>query len=72
MTGVTAAVVGAILNLGVWFGAKVFFLDAGIDGFALACSTISLFVLKKFYFPIQYLVPMGAVAGIVWRLVVLS
>jgi len=70
LTGVTAAVVGVILNLGVWFGAKVILPDAGIDGFALSSSMTSLFVLKKFRFPIQYLVPIGAMSGVLWRLFV--
>jgi len=72
LTGVTAAVVGVILNLGVWFGAKVILSEAGIDGFALASSMVSLIVLQKFHFPIQYLVPIGAMSGVLWRLVVLS
>ena len=70
LTGVTAAVVGVILNLGVWFGAKVILPEAGIDGFALASSMISLIVLQKFHFPIQYLVPVGAMSGVLWRMVV--
>ena len=72
LTGVTAAVVGVILNLGVWFGAKVILPDAGIDGFALVSSMVSLIVLQKFHFPIQYLVPIGAMSGVLWRLVVSS
>ncbi|MFZ1983046.1 MAG: chromate efflux transporter, partial [Desulfatitalea sp.] len=35
LTGVTAAVVGVILNLAVWFGHKVILPDGGIDLFAL-------------------------------------
>jgi chromate transporter len=69
LTGVTAAVVGVILNLAVWFGAKVVLPDAGLDGFALASAVISLALLQKFHFPIQYLVPIGAMAGVLWRLV---
>ncbi|MCB2147451.1 MAG: chromate efflux transporter [Deltaproteobacteria bacterium] len=69
LTGVTAAVVGVILNLAVWFGTRVFLPDAGIDGFALAAAIASLVLLQKFHFPIQYLVPIGAAAGVVWKLV---
>jgi chromate transporter len=69
LTGVTAAVVGVILNLAVWFGAKVILPAAGIDGFALASTLVSLIVLQKFHFPIQYLVPIGAAAGIAWKLI---
>ena len=57
-----------ILNLAVWFGLKVILPDAGIDGFALVCAVVSLVLLQKFHFPIQYLVPIGAAAGIAWEL----
>ena len=67
LTGVTAAVVGVILNLAVWFGYKVILPAAGIDFFALASAAASLVLLQKFHFPIQYLVPIGAAAGVIYR-----
>ena len=67
LTGVTAAVVGVILNLAVWFGYKVILPDAGFDGFALVSAVVSLVLLQKFHFPIQYLVPIGALSGVIWR-----
>ncbi len=70
LTGVTAAVVGVILNLAVWFGYKVIRPDSGIDLFAGISAVISLLLLQKFHLPIQYLVPMGAVAGVIWKLTV--
>ncbi len=70
LTGVTAAVVGVILNLAVWFGYKVILPETGIDGFALVAAIVSLVLLQKFHFPIQYLVPIGAAAGVAWRMVV--
>jgi len=70
LTGVTAAVVGVILNLAVWFGYKVILPEAGVDGFALVAAIVSLVLLQKFHFPIQYLVPIGAAAGVVWKMVV--
>jgi chromate transporter len=69
LTGVTAAVVGVILNLAVWFGYKVILPDAGFDGFALVSAVASLVLLQKVHFPIQYLVPIGALAGIVWQMI---
>ncbi len=69
LSGVTAAVVGVILNLGVWFGAKVILPDAGIDGFALGSAVLSLVLLQKYHVPVHYLVPVGALSGIVWRIV---
>ncbi|MEW6674287.1 MAG: chromate efflux transporter [Thermodesulfobacteriota bacterium] len=68
LTGVTAAVVGVVLNLAVWFGYKVILPDGGIDLFALASAAASLVLLQKFHFPIHYLVPAGAVAGAVWKM----
>ncbi len=70
LTGVTAAIVGVVLNLGVWFGIKVLFPQGGaLDFFALAAALVSLMLLQKYHLPVQYLVPLGAVAGIVRQLV---
>ncbi|MGB5983725.1 MAG: chromate efflux transporter [Desulfobacterales bacterium] len=68
LTGVTAAVVGVVLNLAVWFGHKVLLPNGGIDLFAIVSAVASLVLLQKFHFPIHYLVPIGAVAGVVWKL----
>jgi chromate transporter len=70
LTGVTAAVVGVVLNLGVWFGHKVILPDGGIDLFALISTVVSLALLQKFHLPIHYLVPASAVAGLIWRMAV--
>ena len=69
LTGVTAAVVGVVLNLAVWFGYKVVLPDGGLDLFAAASAAVSLVVLQKFHLPIHYLVPLGAASGVIWRLV---
>lgn len=70
LTGVTAAVVGVILNLAVWFGLNVIFPDSGIDFFTMISAVVSLVLLQKFHLPIHYLVPGGAVAGVLWRMVI--
>lgn len=69
LTGVTAAVVGVILNLAVWFGYKVIWPNGGVDIFAIVSATVSLVLLQKFHFPIHYLVPLGAVAGVIVKMV---
>jgi chromate transporter len=69
LTGVTAAVVGVILNLAVWFGLKVIMPAAGFDPFALIAAAASLALLQRFHPPIHYLVPAGAVAGVIWRMI---
>lgn len=38
LSGITAAVVGVILNLALWFGEKVIWTDAGIEWFAVAVA----------------------------------
>jgi len=70
LTGVTAAVVGVVLNLAVWFGHKVIIPNSGIDLFALISGVLSLVLLQRFNLPIHYLVPIGAAAGIIRRMVV--
>lgn len=68
LTGVTAAVVGVVLNLAVWFGLKIFFSNGmGIDLFALISAGVSFLLLQKFHVPIQYMVPLGALSGIIWK-----
>lgn len=67
LTGVTAAVVGVVLNLAVWFGHKVILPDGGIDLFALISAAVSLVLLQRFHFPIHWLVPVGAAAGVIYR-----
>jgi chromate transporter len=68
LTGVTAAVVGVVLNLAVWFGFKVILPDGGgIDLFALGVASLSLVLLQKYHFPVQYMVPLGALAGMIYQ-----
>lgn len=70
LTGVTAAVVGVVLNLAVWFGDKVILPNGGLDIFALLTAAVSLVLLQIFHLPVHYLVPLGAVAGVIWRFLV--
>lgn len=70
LTGVTAAVVGVILNLAVWFGLKVLLPDGQFDLFALIAAAVSLMLLQKYHFPVHYLVPIGALAGVIWKIAV--
>ena len=69
LVGVTAAVVGVILNLAVFFASRVLFPAGGpFDLFALALAALSFAVLMRFRVPMQYLVAAGALAGMAWRL----
>jgi chromate transporter len=71
LTGVTAAVVGVVLNLAVWFGHKVILPDGGVDLFATVSALASLAALQKLHIPIHFLVPAGAAAGVIWKMMVL-
>ncbi len=75
LMGVTAAVVGVIANLAVFFAGKVLFPGGvsveGLDLFALVVAGVSLVILLRFKVPIYLLVPAGAVAGMVWTLITL-
>lgn len=72
LVGVTAAVVGVIANLAVFFASRVLFPDgvtvAGLDVFASVVAVLSFVVLQRFRVPIYALVPVGAVVGMVWTL----
>jgi chromate transporter len=72
LIGVTAAVVGVIANLAVYFATQVLFPDgvslAGLDVFALVVAVVSFLVLQRYKIPIYLMVPVGAVLGMVWTL----
>jgi chromate transporter len=68
--GVTAAIVGVVANLAVFFASRVLFPDgfslAGLDVFALMVGIISFVVLQRFKPPIYLMVPVGALLGMLW------
>jgi chromate transporter len=70
LVGVTAAVVGVIANLAVFFGVRVLFPDgfAAPDFFAAALAAASFAVLRMTKVPIYAVVPAGALAGMLWTL----
>jgi chromate transporter len=66
LTGVTAAVVGVVLNLAVVFGAAVLWpegLAAGINWVALAMSIAALIVIYRFHVNIVWVVLGGGLIG---------
>ena len=72
LVGVTAAVVGVIANLAVFFASKVLFPNgfspAGLDIFALVVAVVSFAILQRYKVPIYLMVPVGALVGMVWTL----
>ena len=71
LVAVTAAVVGVILNLAVFFGQKVLFPYGitSLDVFALIVAVVSFVALQRLQAPIYLMVPVGALAGMAWTLV---
>jgi chromate transporter len=72
LVGVTAAVVGVVANLAVFFATRVLFPDgasiAGLDVFALVVAVASFVVLQRFKVPVYLIVPIGALVGMMWIL----
>jgi chromate transporter len=72
LIGVTAAVVGVVANLAVYFATHVLFPDgfslARLDVFALVVAIVSFVVLQRYKVPIYLMVPVGAVLGMAWTL----
>ena len=72
LVGVTAAVVGVIANLAVFFATQVLFPKgvslAGLDVYALVVAVVSFVVLQRFKVPIYLMVPIGALLGMAWTL----
>lgn len=68
MSAITAAVVGVVLNLAVWFGLHVLFLvNYGLDWFALGVTIVSFIALQKFKWDIIPVVAGAAAFGIIYR-----
>jgi chromate transporter len=72
LIGVTAAVVGVVANLAVYFATHVLFPDGisltSLDVFALVVAVVSFVVLQRYKVPIYLMVPLGAVLGMAWTL----
>src|SRR5215211_2295915 len=72
LVGVTAAIVGVVANLAVFFATRVLFPDnysfAGLDVFALVVAVVSFVVLQRFKAPVYLMVPVGALVGMAWTL----
>jgi chromate transporter len=71
LTGVTAAVVGVILNLALVFGVAVIWADGfsgSVNWFAAVMSVLSFIALYKFKLNVLWVVLAGGVVGLVWTL----
>jgi chromate transporter len=70
LVGVTAAVVGVVANLAVFFATQVLFPEGfgSFDAFAFVVAVASFVVLQRYKVPIYYMVPVGALLGMAWVL----
>jgi chromate transporter len=69
LSAVTAAVVGVILNLAVWFGLHALFPAGGaIDWFALILSAIAFIGMLKWKWNVVPVVLGSGIAGLIYRL----
>jgi chromate transporter len=62
---ITAAVVGVVLNLAVFFATAVFLPPNGVDWPAVGLAAAALAVLLRFAIGLHWMVAAGAVAGLV-------
>jgi chromate transporter len=71
LSTVTAAVVGVILNLAVWFGVHVIFPATGrVDWFAVIICVIAFAGILRWKWNIIPVILGSGLAGLVWRLFV--
>jgi len=67
LSAITAAIVGVVLNLAVWFAMHVFFPQPGvIDWFAFAISAVALFGMLRWKWDIIPVVLGGGSLGLVY------
>ena len=69
LAAVTAAVVGVILNLAVFFGSHVLWTPAGLDWFSVALGLAALAGLIFLDLGVIPVVLLGGLAGLLWRLI---
>ena len=71
LSTVTAAVVGVILNLAVWFGLHVIFPPGrAVDWFAVAICALAFIGMLKWRWDVVPVVIGSCLAGLVYRLAV--
>jgi len=70
LSAVTAAVVGVILNLTVWFGMHVLLPESGgVDSFALVVGLGAFLIMLSTKLDMMLVIPLCGAAGLLWSLV---
>ena len=68
LSAVTAAIVGVILNLAVWFGLHVFFPHAGaVDWFAVILCATAFVTMLRYKIDIIPIVIASGLLGLIWK-----
>jgi len=68
LSAVTAAVVGVILNLAVWFGRHVLFPEGGgVEWFSLVMAAVAFFGIVKWKWNIIFVVVGGGALGLIYK-----
>ncbi len=72
LSSITAAVVGVVLNLAVWFGLQVLHPPAGgFNGFALALGLAAFAALQWLKVGMLTVIGLSGMAGLIWHHVIL-
>ena len=68
LSAITAAVVGVILNLAIWFALHVFHSDAGaVDWFAVGLAVAAAAVMALWKTEIFWVVLAGGIIGLIYK-----
>ena len=69
LTGISGAVVGVVLKIGVYFAWNTFFPVTGFDLFAVLIAIAALVALVRFKLSMHALVGLSGLAGLLWQMV---
>jgi chromate transporter len=69
LSAVTAAVVGVILNLAVWFALHVIHPPGGFDWFAIALGLVALLAMLRFRLGVIPVIIAGGTLGLIYSLI---
>ena len=68
LTAITAAVVGVMVNLGVYFAQWSIFANQTLDSYTLVVSLVAMLLLVKQWLGVIPLIALSALAGVIYRL----
>ncbi|MFP5239245.1 MAG: chromate transporter [Acidobacteriota bacterium] len=69
LAGISGAVVGVVLKIGVFFAWHTFFPAGGVDVFAMAVAVAALGALVRWKVSMHALVGLSGAAGLLWQMV---